>query len=255
MPPMRHLLPLLLAVALLPAADEDYSAAAPTNQRPMLGIEMSPVPSHVQEREGLTPRQGVLVQSTYGGTAAEAMALQRGDVVLGVNGAPITSMTDLRNEVGATAVGDPIQVTVSRNGQVLDLSSSVKEWPASIPYEKLDSASEKRFRDWQQRRQNRQAEELARISREADDLRRQLAGEEPRGGSRRSGAGNGNGNGNGNGSVASMPAVRIRVVIEASSAHVDAADAETLPEVPEVALLPGLPSDRPWVVKAQLITL
>ena len=35
---------LVLGAGFLPAADEDYRAGAVTNQRPMLGVEMSPVP-------------------------------------------------------------------------------------------------------------------------------------------------------------------------------------------------------------------
>jgi membrane-associated protease RseP (regulator of RpoE activity) len=171
-------LALLLTSAALFAASEDYNANAAANQRPMLGIEMSPVANNIQDREGLDAHQGVQVQSVYSGTAAEQMGLQKDDVVLGVNGQPITSMTDLRNEVGLTAVGDPISVQVSRNGQVVDYNSQVKPWPDQIPYEKLDPAAEKRFRDWQDRRQQRLADDVARMAKDAEKLRQQLAGED-----------------------------------------------------------------------------
>lgn len=171
-------LALLLTSAALFAASEDYNANATANQRPMLGIEMSPVANNIQDREGLDAHQGVQVQSVYSGTAAEQMGLQKDDVVLGVNGQPISSMTDLRNEVGLTAVGDPINVQVSRNGQVVDFNSQVKPWPEQIPYEKLDPAAEKRFRDWQDRRQQRMADEVARMDQTAEKLRKELNGED-----------------------------------------------------------------------------
>lgn len=252
---MLRPLPMLLVAALATAADEDYRSTAPANQRPMLGVEMSPVPTHVQEREGLTPHQGVLVQSTYSGTAAEAMGLQRGDVILAINGAPIGSMTDLRNEVGLTAVGEPIEVTVIRQGQTNDRQATVREWPAAIPYEKLDSESERRFRDWQERRQARQAEDLRRIAQEAEDLRRRLTGEDPAAGKRRGSGTGGQGQGGADGSGLAFPAVRVHLVLEVASATVDPATATDPGEVTPLSLVPGLPADEPWVVRASLITL
>ncbi len=169
-------LALLLPLALF-AADEDYNANSALNQRPMLGVEMSPVTDRVQEREGIDAHTGVQVQSTYSGTAAEAMGIQKDDVILGINNQPISSMTDLRNEVGQSVPGDRIEVQVSRNGQVVTMASEVKPWPEQIPYEKLDAAAEKRFRDWQDRRQQRLADEVARAEREAERVRRSLSGE------------------------------------------------------------------------------
>lgn len=178
---MRSLV-LLLPLALF-AADEDYVANSSQNKRPMLGVEMSPVTNAIQDREGIDAHTGVQVQSTYSGTAAEAMGLRKDDVILGINGQPISSMTDLRNEVGLTVPGDRMEVQISRNGEIVTMGSEVKPWPEQIPYEKLDSAAEKRFRDWQDRRQQRLADEVARAERDAERLRRQLTGEDdPAGG-------------------------------------------------------------------------
>ena len=160
------------------AADEDYRAGSALNQRPMLGIEMTPVETRLQDREGIDAHTGVQVQSTYSGTAAESMGLQKDDVILGINGQPISSMSDLRNEIGLTAVGDPVEVQVTRNGQVMSLNSSVKPWPAQIPYEKLDAAGEKRFRDWQDKRQQRLADEVGRLARDTEKIRRKLTDED-----------------------------------------------------------------------------
>jgi HAMP domain-containing protein len=169
-------LSLLIGVAVWA---EDYSADATPNQRPMLGVEMTPVPANIQDREGIDAHTGVLVQSTYSGTAADAMGLRKDDVILGINGAPIGSMTDLRNEVGLTMVGDQVEVQVSRNGQIASLRSEIKPWPAQIPYEKLDAAAEKRFRDWQDRRQQRLNDEVERLAKDTERLRQKLSGDEP----------------------------------------------------------------------------
>lgn len=233
---------LALGIGNLSAADEDYRAGAVTNQRPMLGVEMSPVPTNIQDREGLDAHQGVMVQSTYNNTAADGMGLQRDDVILGINGQTISSMTDLRNEVGLTAVGDPIEVQITRNGRILSLASEVKPWPDTIPYEKLDSAAEKRFRDWQDRRQQRLADDVARLEKNVDKLKRRLNGEDEPG--------------------AAIPAkrdqggfeiaFRFHYLIEAKKDHVVAVPDLAVDDIKPLNLPADLPKDAPWRVTAHL---
>ena len=233
---------LVLGAGLLPAADEDYRAGAVTNQRPMLGVEMSPVPTNIQDREGLDAHQGVMVQSTYDNTAADGMGLQRDDVILGINGQTISSMTDLRNEVGLTAVGDPIEVQITRNGQILSLASEVKPWPATIPYEKLDSAAEKRFRDWQDRRQQRLADDVARLDKDVDKMKRRLNGEDEPGAAAAAKRDQGG----------FEIAFRFNYLIEAKNVPVVTAPDLAPDEVKPLHLPADLPQDAPWRVTANL---
>lgn len=163
---MRRLIPLLLAIAATLPLHAESCGADP--QRPMLGVEMSPVTQEVQEKQGLSPDQGVLVRQTFSGTAADAMGIQPGDVILGVNGTAIGSLTELRNEIAAQTLGSPIDVVVRRDGVDLALASTIGAWPESIPYEAIDAEAERRFKDWQQRRLGRQSDHI-------NDLRQQLA--------------------------------------------------------------------------------
>jgi len=142
--------------------------------RPMLGIEMSPVPLNVQTQENLSVDQGVLVRQVFPNTAASTMGIQPGDVVLQVNGSSIGGMIDLRNEVGSSGVGEPVAVVVSRNGQQVELSSAFKEWPQNIPYSQIDPAVEKNFRDWQRRHLGRTQSEVADLKKDIADLKQQL---------------------------------------------------------------------------------
>lgn len=169
---MRSLIPLLLAIAgTLPLAAESCGVDP---QRPMLGVEMSPVPSNVQEQNQLTGDQGVYVRNTFPGTAAADMGVKPGDVILAVNGTSIGSMTDLRNEVGSQNVGDPVNVVVRRNGQDLALGSTIKEWPKNIPYSPIDAEAERRFKDWQQRRLGRQRGDINDLAQQLADIRKDL---------------------------------------------------------------------------------
>ncbi len=173
------LLILLIAVAGTANAATAPSYPPPTGgtdqNRPMLGVQMTPVPLSVQEQEGLTPSQGVYVQSIFTGTAAQNMGLKSGDVVLTVNGAQISSMTDLRNEVALNQVGDPVEVTVQRQGQQVTSTGQFQPWPSNIPYEPIDPAMEQNFRDWQERRLDQARQDLDDLRNQVDGLKKQLA--------------------------------------------------------------------------------
>lgn len=152
------------------AVQSGYEAAQNPENRPMLGVQMTPVPMSVQEQQGLTPNQGVYVQSVYNNTAAATMGLQPGDVITSVNGAPIGSMSDLRNEVALNQVGDPVEVTVMRGGQEQAALGQFQPWPANIPYDPIDPAMEQRFREWQDRRLARMQDEVEQLRRQAQEL-------------------------------------------------------------------------------------
>ena len=165
---MRIIAPLLALMIAGPvvAAQNGYETVNNPENRPMLGVQMTPVPLSVQEQQGLGSNQGVYVQSVYGNTAAQTMGLQPGDVITSVNGAPISSMTELRNEVGLNQVGDPVEVTIQRGGQQQTTIGQFKPWPSNIPYDPIDPAMEQRFQEWQDRR-------LARMQDEVEQLRQQ----------------------------------------------------------------------------------
>jgi len=160
----------LIAIAPVAAAQNGYQTVLNPENRPMLGVQMTPVPLSVQEQQGLASNQGVYVQSVYGNTAAQNMGLQPGDVITSVNGAPIGSMSDLRNEVALNQVGDPVEVTIQRGGQEQSTIGQFQPWPSNIPYDPIDPAMEQRFREWQERRLARMQDEVEQLRRQAQEL-------------------------------------------------------------------------------------
>lgn len=144
------------------------------NQPRFIGVEMSPTSMPVQERNGLTPQQGVQVQGVFGGTAADRAGMVTGDVILAINGAPLSSMSDLRNEVSMSNIGDRVDLIVSRNGQQIPMTTEIQAWPKSIPYEPIDAASEQRFREWQENRLAQAQTEARQIDKDLQDTRKQL---------------------------------------------------------------------------------
>ncbi len=146
---------LVSALLLITCSALSLSAASnayPPSSKPMLGINMSPVPINVQKREGITPDQGVLVRRTFPNTAAKNMGVRPGDVILSIDGVDIDSMSTLRRIVSGSYSGNGVAVTVSRNGQLMNLNGTYAEWPSDIPQVKLDEKAEREYRKQQQRR-------------------------------------------------------------------------------------------------------
>jgi membrane-associated protease RseP (regulator of RpoE activity) len=231
MRPSATLLSLLIAVSGSAGAATAPSYPPPTGadqNRPMLGVQMTPVPLSVQETEGLTPTQGVYVQSIFTGTAAQNMGLQTGDVVLTVNGAQISSMTDLRNEVALNQVGDPVEVTVQRQGQQVTSTGQFQPWPSNIPYEPIDPGMEQNFRDWQERRLDQARQDLDDLRNQVDGLKKQLGQEGADGSLAAADAAGGDG-------AAQGPAWRFRYQIASRS--------------PAGAATPGTPTAGPAAVE------
>jgi len=165
---MRILLPVILA-ATLAASDSDYQQF---DGRAMLGINMTPPSAATQTSNGTDPGLGVEAQQVYPGTAAQRMGVQPGDLITTLNGGTIGSMNDLRNEVALAGVGGDVVLEVMRNGERLVLQEKLSEWPANIPYQPIDEAAERRFRDWQARRLDRTQQAVASLRKQVEDLER-----------------------------------------------------------------------------------
>ncbi len=63
-----------------------------------------------------TLREGAVVADVAPGSPAEQAGIQKGDVVIAVDGKPIHSAAQLRNSVGLTPIGHSIQLTFVRKG-------------------------------------------------------------------------------------------------------------------------------------------
>lgn len=165
---MRLLLPIICAAALA-AGESEYQQF---DQDAMLGVKMTPPSAATQSANGINPDTGVEAQGVYPGTAAEQMGIRPGDVITSINGSPIGSMTDLRNEVSLIGVGGQATVEVLRNGEKVSLSNELGAWPKNIPREPIDEAAERRFRDWQARRLDRTQQAVVNLRKQVEDLER-----------------------------------------------------------------------------------
>ena len=96
-------------------------------QRGRIGVQIQDLTPDLAEALGTTHQQGAVVSQVVPGTPAEAAGLQAHDVVVEMNGAPVTGSSDLRNMVGLLRVGDAVRLTVVRDGESIQVDLAVGE--------------------------------------------------------------------------------------------------------------------------------
>jgi len=76
---------------------------------------------------GLTSNQGALLSDINAGSAAEKAGLKAGDIVLAMNGTPITDSGDLVSRLYTYHPGDVIIMTILRNGKQSDMPVTLQQ--------------------------------------------------------------------------------------------------------------------------------
>lgn len=104
---------------------------------PYLGIRMTTLTPDLQQRINSDPNSGLKVTESRGVLVAGVMAnspaakagLRLGDVILRLNGQPVTTADQLQQIVERSTVGGAIPVELRRNGQTLNLSVRPEAFP------------------------------------------------------------------------------------------------------------------------------
>ena len=97
--------------------------------RGRLGVVIQDVNKELAESFGLSKAQGALVASVEKGSPAGKAGMEAGDVILKLDGQPVTESSDLPRRVGATKPGSNVIVQVWRKGATRDLTVTVGEMP------------------------------------------------------------------------------------------------------------------------------
>jgi len=97
---------------------------------PWIGIYMQELTPELAKKFGVS--KGVLVADVVKGSPAEKAGIQSGDVVQKVNGHPVGSPFELKEEVLNTQIGQKITLTVIRGGKPLEISLVTASRPKEI---------------------------------------------------------------------------------------------------------------------------
>lgn len=107
-------------------------------QRGLLGIQITDVNASVAEELSLTVNQGVLVNGVAAGSAAESAGLHRGDVIVGIEGHTVNSVSELQEWVARNRPGKQIQVSYLREGKRADIKARLKNSGGNETVEKRE---------------------------------------------------------------------------------------------------------------------
>jgi serine protease Do len=86
-------------------------------RRGYIGATIQPLSTEMADSFGLGGRKGAVVADVVPGGPAQKAGVQSGDVVVGVNGRPINSYTEMTREVAKVPAGDVARLDVIRGGK------------------------------------------------------------------------------------------------------------------------------------------
>lgn len=111
-----------------------------TVQRALLGITMSELtPEFIAEKkiEGVT--SGVYVQAVNDRSGAKAAGVEKGDVIIALNGQPISSMARIQELMARCSPGDIINLTIVRDGKRIEKSVEARNLSGNTAVVRPDS--------------------------------------------------------------------------------------------------------------------
>jgi serine protease Do len=100
--------------------------------RGYLGVVVQPITPAMAKALGQgDSAKGALVGDVSPKGPAQASGIERGDIILDVNGQPVGDANELRNTIAMMQPGDTAKLKISRNGSTRDISVKLGELPNS----------------------------------------------------------------------------------------------------------------------------
>jgi len=112
-------------VSLVKKVYEDLTKFG-TVQRALLGINIVDVSAELAKQEKLDVLRGVYVANVNANSAAADAGLKTGDVIVGVNGKKVNSVSELQEIIALKRPGDQVSVSYFRNGKQSEVLTTLK---------------------------------------------------------------------------------------------------------------------------------
>jgi Do/DeqQ family serine protease len=97
--------------------------------RPWIGVGLDSVNEEIMGELGLKSSNGALVRQIYNGSPAQKAGIQILDVIIGVDGKPVSSPEDLVNYVRSAKIGKRVEVKLIRKKSEIITSLVIRERP------------------------------------------------------------------------------------------------------------------------------
>ncbi|MBE9181059.1 trypsin-like peptidase domain-containing protein [Oculatella sp. LEGE 06141] len=110
-------------------------------EHPYLGIQMVDLTADVKDRLNrdeklglnVTATEGVLIVQVMPGAPAASAGLKAGDVILKVNQTPVTSSSEVQEQVESSQIGQALVIEINRDGQ----TETIEVRPSAFPVEQM----------------------------------------------------------------------------------------------------------------------
>lgn len=99
--------------------------------RGQLGVGIQPLTSELAQGLGMKDARGVLINSVTPGSPAEKAGIRRGDVIVTLNGQPVTDTNSLRNRIAAAGPNADVKLGILREGREQEVTARLAESQAS----------------------------------------------------------------------------------------------------------------------------
>jgi len=100
--------------------------------RGWLGVTIQNLTPELSKEFGLNKPHGALVTDIFKGSPAEKSDIQRGDIILGINGKEINNVESLRNTVAQSEIGSTIDLKILRDKKNIALKVAISEFPQDM---------------------------------------------------------------------------------------------------------------------------
>ena len=94
-------------------------------ERGMLGVEIEDLTPPLAKALDIPQNQGALVTQVVPHSPAQKAGIKPDDVIVNVNGNPVSGAADLSNSIGVMRVGTPLTLGVIRNGKTLTIHATI----------------------------------------------------------------------------------------------------------------------------------
>lgn len=111
-------------------------------QRGLLGVQITNVDADLAERRNLKVVQGVFINRVNEGSAAEKSGLEAGDVIIGINGHPANSVSELQEQVARHRPGHQVKVKFIRQDKEKQVTVALKSYEGSFAPAKKEIPNE-----------------------------------------------------------------------------------------------------------------
>jgi Do/DeqQ family serine protease len=118
-----------IPAALVRRVVESAVGGRHTLQRPWLGVRATAVTADSARALGLDRPQGVLVSDVYPGSAAAHAGIEVGDLILAIDGQPVSDQASLNYLIATHRAGDVVPIALRQHGAARTVSVRIETAP------------------------------------------------------------------------------------------------------------------------------